>query len=123
MSLVRNQIPFSHEMFFRSFWESTIARWPRRTAEYKAAASLYGTPSERIGPMMTMSLRELQDLHAEIAAAEKTEEQVEAGTKRVWAGGGPTSVARSEQRTATLVCAMSAAVSMKSSRMIWLWCA
>ena len=63
-------IPFHHDMVVRSFWESTIARWPRRTAEYKIAASLYGAVSERIGPMRTGSLRELQAWHADIAEAE-----------------------------------------------------
>ena len=67
----RKFIPFHHEMVVQTFWDSTIARWPRRTAEYKTAASLYGTPSERIGPMRASSLRELQDWHAEIADAEK----------------------------------------------------
>ena len=64
-------IPFHHDMVVRSFWESTIARWPRRTAEYKTAASLYGAVSERIGPMRTGSLRELQAWHAEMAEAER----------------------------------------------------
>jgi len=66
-------IPFHHEMIARCFWDSTIARWSRRTAEYKTAASLCGIPSEQIGPMRTKSLRELQDWHAEIAAAEQVE--------------------------------------------------
>ena len=64
-------IPFHHAMIFRSFWESTIAKWPRRTVEYKFAASLYATPSEKIGPMNTKSLRSLQEWHAEIAKSEK----------------------------------------------------
>ena len=64
-------IPFHHEMFISSFWESTIVRWPRRTAEYKIPASLFATVSERIGPIRTNSLVELQEWHAEIAAAEQ----------------------------------------------------
>ena len=64
-------IPFHHDMVVRSFWDSTIARWPRRTAEYKTAASLYGTASEAIGPIRTKTLGELQEWHAEIADAEK----------------------------------------------------
>ena len=67
----REFIPFHHDMVVRSFWESTIAKWPRRTAEYKTTASLYGTASERIGPMRTKSLGKLQEWHAEIADAEK----------------------------------------------------
>ena len=67
----RNFISFHHDMVIQSFWDSTIAKWPRRTAEYKTAASLYGTASEKIGPFRTNSLRELQDWHAKIANAEK----------------------------------------------------
>ena len=67
----RDFIPFHHDMVIRSFWESTIARWPRRTAEYKIGASCYGTVSEAIGPMRTKSIGELQEWHAEIADAEK----------------------------------------------------
>ena len=66
----RKFIPFHHDMVDQSFWESTIAKWPRRTAEYKTAASLYGTVSEAIGPVTTKSLEELQEWHAEIADAE-----------------------------------------------------
>lgn len=66
----RKFIPFHHDMVVRSFWESTIAKWPRRTAEYKTAASLHGTVSKEIGPMRTNSLEELQEWHAEIADAE-----------------------------------------------------
>ena len=66
----REFIPFHHDMVVRCFWESTIAKWPRRTAEYKTAASLFGSASEIIGPMRTKSLEELQRWHAEFAAAE-----------------------------------------------------
>lgn len=64
-------IPFQHDMVTPSFWDSTIARWPRRTAEYKLSASLYGMPSEDIGPLRTESLRELQEWHAKLADVEK----------------------------------------------------
>ena len=63
-------IPFHHDMVIPCFWESTIAKWPRRTAEYKNAASLFGTVSQIIGPMRTKSLKELQMWHAELVAAE-----------------------------------------------------
>ena len=66
----REFIPFHHDMVIPCFWESTIAKWPRRTAEYKTAASLFGTVSEIIGPMRTKSLNELQTWHAEFVAAE-----------------------------------------------------
>ena len=63
-------IPFHHDIVISCFWKSTIAKWPRRTAEYKTAASLFGTVSENIGPFRTTSLKELQEWHAEIAAPE-----------------------------------------------------
>ena len=63
-------IPFHHDMVISCFWESSIAKWPCRTAEYKIAASLYGTPSEKIGPIRNISLEELQEWHVEIANAE-----------------------------------------------------
>lgn len=66
-------IPFSHDMVIKKFWDSTIARWPRRTAEYKLSASIYGKASERIGPFRTESLQELQDWFAEIANTEELE--------------------------------------------------
>ena len=64
-------IHFHHDMVISCFWESTIAKWPRRTAEYKTAASLFGTVSENLGPIRNMSLEELQKWHAEIAAVER----------------------------------------------------
>jgi hypothetical protein len=64
-------IPFNHDMVTRDFWSSTIARWPRRTQDYKLFASLYGVPAEYLGPLRTDSLAELQNWHREIAAAEK----------------------------------------------------
>ena len=66
----KNFIPFHHVMVSKCFRDSTIARWPRRTIEYKAAASLHGTVSERIGPITARSLKELQELYAEIADME-----------------------------------------------------
>lgn len=66
----REFIPFDHDMIIGDFFESTIAKWPRRTAEYKISASLYGVVSEPVGPYLTNSLSELQDWHAKIAAAE-----------------------------------------------------
>ena len=67
----RDFIPFHHDMITPNFWSSTIARWPRRTAEYKIRVSHYGIPSEYLGPFRSESLRELQDWHSEIAATEK----------------------------------------------------
>src|SRR6266403_2499822 len=64
-------IPFHHDMVVRDFWDSTIAKFPRRTAEYKLCASLYGIPADPIGPFRTDSLHELQDWHAAIAVREE----------------------------------------------------
>jgi hypothetical protein len=66
----REFIPYHHDMVVPDFWHSTIAKWPRRTAEYKLSASLYGIPAEPIGPLRTNSLAELQEWHAAIAAVE-----------------------------------------------------
>lgn len=63
-------IPHDHVMPQSSFWESTIARWPRRTFEYKRAASFYGLPSEDVGVFKTDSLAELQSWFAALAEAE-----------------------------------------------------
>jgi len=49
---------------------SAIAKFPRRTAEYKLCASLYGLPAEPIGPFRTESLHKLQDWHAALACSE-----------------------------------------------------
>lgn len=66
----RDFIPYHHDMVHGEFWDSTIAKFPRRTAEYKLSASLYGIPAEPIGPFRTDSLRELQNWHATLARQE-----------------------------------------------------
>lgn len=63
-------IPFQHDMVTPDYWSSTLARWPRRTAEYKLSASLDGIPSEEIGPFYTESLSELQEWHRKLGAME-----------------------------------------------------
>jgi len=63
-------IPFQHDMVTPDYWCSTIAHWPRRTGEYKLSASLYGIPSEEIGPIHTKFLSELQDWHRRLGDAE-----------------------------------------------------
>lgn len=65
-------IPFDHEMIVREFWDSSIARWPRRTAEWKIAASFYGVPTEDLGPIKTDSLSDLQAWFGRIAATDRT---------------------------------------------------
>ena len=66
----REFIPLHHDMVVSSFWESTIAKWPRRTVEYKISASLDGAVSGVIEPVRTNALRELQEWHTKIAEAE-----------------------------------------------------
>ncbi len=64
-------IPFYHDMIYKEFWHSTIAKWPRRTIEYKLSASRYGIPAEILGPFRTDSLRELQNWFSEIVESEE----------------------------------------------------
>jgi hypothetical protein len=73
----REFIPYHHDMVVSDFWQSTIAKWPRRTADYKLSASLYGIPAEPMGPLRTNSLAELQDWHAAIASTEAFNQPVE----------------------------------------------
>jgi hypothetical protein len=62
--------PYDHEMICSEFWESSIARWPRRTAEWKQSASRYGMPSEYLGPFKTDSLEELQEWFSKLGETE-----------------------------------------------------
>jgi hypothetical protein len=64
-------IPFYHNMITKEFWNSTIARWPRRTAEYKLSASISGVPAEYLGPFRTDSLQELHGWFSEIVESEE----------------------------------------------------
>lgn len=65
-------IPYGHMMYFETFYDSSIARWPRRTFEWKIRASTYGLPSEDVGICKTNDLRELQAWFTELAAHEKS---------------------------------------------------
>jgi len=65
-----NFIPFYHSMITNEFWNSTIARWPRRTEEYKLSASISGIPAEYVGPFRTDSLQELHDWFAKLVESE-----------------------------------------------------
>ena len=67
----RKLIPFSHLLAHRHWHDSSIAKWPRRTNEWKGAASRCGVPAEAIGPCQAVSLEALDDWYAEIAATEK----------------------------------------------------
>jgi hypothetical protein len=62
--------PHYHNMIIQDFWESSIALWPRRTFEWKLSASRYGIPSEKVGPLRTDSLDELQEWFKQLADAE-----------------------------------------------------
>lgn len=70
-------IPFQHDMVCADFMQSTIARWPRRTAEFKLSASLYGIPARHLGPYRTDSLQELQEWHSKLAESEGRKEAEE----------------------------------------------
>ena len=73
----REFIAYQHDIVVKEFWDSSIARWPRRTAEWKISASLYGDPAEYLGPFRTDSLSELQDWHSQLAATEKEDTKTE----------------------------------------------
>ena len=63
-------IPYQHDMLFSTFWESSIAKFPRRTAEWKLQASINGIPSDEIGPCEAASLTELQAWYSRLAREE-----------------------------------------------------
>ena len=67
----REFIPFSHLLAHSDWRKSSIAGWPRRTFEWKRAASLFGMPADRIGPCRAASLEELGDWYAGIADHEQ----------------------------------------------------
>ena len=62
--------PHYHNIIESDFWNSSIALWPRRTAEWKLSASRYGIPSESIGPFRTESLIDLQKWFLQLVQAE-----------------------------------------------------
>ena len=67
----RKFIPFSH-LLANSKWENcSIARWPRRTMEWKWMASLKGTPTEDLGPCRAGSLAEVQGWYCRISDFEQ----------------------------------------------------
>lgn len=63
-------IPHQHEIVISRFWESSIAKFPRRTIEWKIAASMYGIPTEAIGPYRTDDLPDLQAWYSKLAREE-----------------------------------------------------
>ncbi|MBU0679170.1 MAG: hypothetical protein KJ626_13785 [Verrucomicrobia bacterium] len=66
----RDFIPYDHMMPVSCFFDSSIARWPRRTFEWKRNASIYGMPSQDVGIFKTDSLQEVQDWFTELAMEE-----------------------------------------------------
>lgn len=70
----RDFIPYDHMMHESDFFNSSIARWPRRTFEWKRNASWYGLPSADVGICKTDSLQELQDWFRELGELEENSE-------------------------------------------------
>lgn len=69
----REFIPYDHIMHKTDFFKSSIARWPRRTYEWKIRASIYGVPSKDVGICKTESLQELQDWFHALSKFESNE--------------------------------------------------
>lgn len=67
----KDLIPFDHLMSTTTFWDSTIAKWPRRTAEFKLEASVFARIVESSGPCRTTNLDELQEFHLRLARVER----------------------------------------------------
>ena len=67
----RTFIPFSHLIACIQWEESSIARWPRRTSEWKQAASLEGKPAQRVGPCPAKSLETAVEWYSAIAEFEE----------------------------------------------------
>ena len=72
----REYFPHYHSLIQTKFWDSSVARWPRRTTEWKHLASLYGIPCEYIEPPRTTDLALLQEWYAELAHAEEAENKL-----------------------------------------------
>lgn len=60
-------IPYGHIIVRSDFWESSVARWPRRTAEWKHSASLSGKPLAPNGPFRSESLNDIQEWFRKLA--------------------------------------------------------
>ena len=67
----KDLIPLDHLIPTDTFWESSVARWPRRTAEAKLQASIFARIVEPLGPCRTTNLEELQEFHMELARVER----------------------------------------------------
>ena len=68
----REFIPFSHLLVHAGWERCSVARWPRRTFEWKRAASIYGRPTERVGPCGDSSLEGVEDWYSEISEFEQS---------------------------------------------------
>jgi len=62
--------PLSHSIIKQNFRNCSVARFPRRTAEWKHSVSINGKIVESTGPFLTKSLIELQEWFRELAALE-----------------------------------------------------
>ena len=71
----RELIPYSHLLAHTTWDQCSIARWPRRTMEWKQKVSLYGQPAERVGPCRSGSLAEVDDWYAAICDFEHLPER------------------------------------------------
>ena len=63
-------IPYDHIIHEDDFFDSSVAKWPRHTFEWKQRASVFGVSSEDSGVFKTDSLNELQDWFHELEISE-----------------------------------------------------
>lgn len=71
----KEYFPHNHNLIQTEFWESSIACWPRRTAEWKQLTSLYGIPCESFKPPATKVLSQIQDWYGDIASTEDVDDK------------------------------------------------
>lgn len=62
--------PYGHSSIHKSFWESTIFKYPRRISEMHNNASNWGKPTRELNPPKTDKLAELQKWYSDLASYE-----------------------------------------------------
>jgi len=67
----KGYFPHHHRLIQRDFWDSSVARWPRRTIEWKLLTSLYGIPCEYIDPPRSDDLALIQEWYSNLAHPEE----------------------------------------------------
>ena len=72
----REYFPHGHRMINSNFWDSSIARWPRRTSEWKHLASYHGLPCEYLEPLQTDDLTSLQGWFSDLASSEEPDNKL-----------------------------------------------